>query len=103
MKVRLPSFARSENLQVEKEPEQEPLPKDVRALELLQKVYRGEYKATPQQIRAATKALPFENPKLSAVGVGFLENDTFAERLDRAIEASSRARLIEGRVIERED
>jgi hypothetical protein len=85
------------------EPEQEPLPKDIRALELLQMVYRGDAKATPQQMRAAIEALPFENPKLSAVGVGYLDNNTFAERLDRAIDASNRAKVIEGRVIEVED
>ena len=30
--------------------------------------------------------LPFHLPKLPAVGVGFMTNNTFAERLDRAIE-----------------
>jgi len=54
-------------------------------------------------MRAAIEALAFENPKLSAVGVGYLEGNTFAERLDRAIEASNRAKLIEGRLIERDD
>jgi hypothetical protein len=35
-------------------------------------------------MRAAIgKSLPYENPKLSAVGVGYLTNNTFAERLDR--------------------
>jgi hypothetical protein len=29
--------------------------------------------------------LPFYLPKLSAVGVGYLSNETFAERLERAI------------------
>ena len=40
---------------------------------------------------------------MSAVAVGYLTNNTFAERLDRAIEASNRAKVIEGRVIERDD
>ena len=40
---------------------------------------------------------------MSAVSVGYLTNDTFAERLDRAIRASDRARLIEGRAVEVED
>jgi len=31
-----------------------------------------------------------------AVSVGYLTNDTFAERLERAIRASDRAKLIEG-------
>jgi hypothetical protein len=44
--------------------------------------------------------LPFHLPKLSAIGVGRLTGDDFASRLDRAVEASNRAKLIEGRVIE---
>jgi len=47
--------------------------------------------------------LPFYMPKLSAVGVGYLTNSTFAERLDRAIDRSDRARLIDGRAIEIEE
>jgi hypothetical protein len=38
-------------------------------------------------------------PKLSAVGVGYMTNNTFAERLDRAIDRSDRAKLIEGHAI----
>ena len=41
--------------------------------------------------------LPFYTPKLSAVGVGYMTNNTFVERLDRAIARSERAKLIEGR------
>jgi hypothetical protein len=81
--------------------EQPALPKHIRALDLLQMVYRGELSATPQQIRAATEALPFESPKLTAVGVGYFTNDTFAERLERALRASEK--VIEGRVIEVDD
>jgi hypothetical protein len=33
----------------------------------------------------------------------YLTNDTFAERLERAVERSERAKLIEGRVIESDD
>jgi hypothetical protein len=51
----------------------------------------------------AIELLPFYMPKLSAVGVGYMTNSTFAERLDRAILRSDRAKLIEGRVIERDD
>ena len=39
-------------------------------------------------------------PKLSAVAVGRLTGEDFASRLDRAVEASNRAKLIEGRVID---
>jgi hypothetical protein len=40
---------------------------------------------------------------MSAVSVGYVTGNTFADRLDRAIEASNRAKVIEGRVIERDD
>jgi hypothetical protein len=54
-------------------------------------------------IRAAVEAAPYEHPKLTAVSVGYHDGTAFADRLDRAIEASNRAKLIEGRVIERDD
>ena len=73
------------------------------SLEFLQAVYLNECLPLPVRLRAAIECLPFETPKLSAVGVGYLQNDTFAQRLDRAIEASDKAKLIEGRVIERND
>jgi len=60
-------------------------------------------KLTPTQVRMLIELLPFYMPKLSAVGVGYLTNSTFAERLDRAIDRSDRARLIDGRAIEIEE
>jgi hypothetical protein len=75
------------------------LPKDIDALRLLQMVYRGEFKASPQQMRAAIESLPYENPKLSAVAVGHLTGQDFYTRLEQAVERSDRARLIEGRAI----
>jgi hypothetical protein len=66
-------------------------------------VYRGEFKASPQQMRAAIEALPFENPKLASVAVGHLTAEDFYSRLDRAVERSERARLIDGMAIEVED
>ena len=71
----------------------------VKPLRLLQMVYRGECKASPQQMRAAIEALPYEQPKLSAISVGYLNAQDFASRLDRAIDRSDSARLIEGRAI----
>jgi hypothetical protein len=55
--------------------------------------YRGEVKLTPQQIRCAEARLPHESPRMSAVAVGYLTGDTFAERLERAIQRSDRARM----------
>jgi hypothetical protein len=74
------------------------LPKDIRALELLQMVYRGEVRATPQQMRAAIESLPFENPRMSAVAVGYLDGNAFAEKLERAIARIGPAKLIEAHV-----
>jgi hypothetical protein len=47
--------------------------------------------------------LPFYMPKLSTVGIGYLSDHDFASRLDRAIDRSDCARLIEGRAVEVED
>ena len=45
--------------------------------------------------------LAFENPRMSAVSVGYLDGNTFAEKLEHAIRASEK--VIEGRVIEGDD
>jgi hypothetical protein len=67
------------------------------SLEFLQAVYLNEQLPLSVRMRAAIEALSFEHPKLSAVGVGYYTNDTFAERLERAINRSERALLIEAR------
>ena len=73
------------------------------SLQFLQAVYLNESLPLNLRLRAAIEAAPYEHPRMSAVAVGYLTNNTFAERLDRAIEASNRAKVIEGRVIERDD
>ena len=73
------------------------------SLEFLQAVYLNETLPLPTRLRAAIEAAPYEHPKLTAVSVGYHDGTAFADRLDRAIEASNRAKLIEGRVIERDD
>jgi hypothetical protein len=50
-------------------------------------------------MRAAIESLPYENPKITAVAVGHLTSEDFYNRLERAIEASQRARVIEGKAI----
>jgi hypothetical protein len=64
------------------------LPEDIMALPLLQMAYRGQAKLTPQQMRAAIEALPFENPKVSAVAISHMTDKSFAAALERAIERS---------------
>ena len=103
MNMRLPSFADPANLVRREEPQEPPLPQDIDALRLLQMVYRGEVKESSQQMRAAIESLPFEHPKLTAVGVGYLDGTAFASRLERALMRSERARLIEGTTIRVED
>jgi hypothetical protein len=103
MKMRLPSFAYPENLKVPEEPRAEEIPDNIPLPELAEQVVRGKVKLTPPQLRMLIELLPFHLPKLSAIAVGRLTGEDFATRLDRAVEASNRAKLIEGRVLERDD
>jgi hypothetical protein len=78
-------------------------PERVNSLEYLQRIYRDPTQPTSVRMRAAIEALAFENPRLSAVGVGYMTDETFAERLDRAIARSDRAKLIEAQAVEVEE
>ena len=72
------------------------LPEGIMALSLLQMAYRGKVKLTPQQTRCAIEALPYENPKLSAVAHGHFDVTDFASRLERAIERSKKPLALSG-------
>jgi hypothetical protein len=78
---------------IEAQQDQQPIPENISALALRQMVYRGAVKVSPQQMRAATESLPYENPKLSAVAIASMNERDFATRLER----SNRAKLIEAR------
>ena len=56
-------------------------------LPLLQMAYRGQVQLTPQQMRAAIEALPFEVPKLGVMA-NVTVDGSFAERLERAWNAA---------------
>jgi hypothetical protein len=80
------------------EPDTEPtIPEGIGAKQLLQMVYRGEVKLSAQQMRAAIECLPFEEPKLSAVGFASISGQDFAHQLELAVE---RGRTVPPRVIE---
>jgi hypothetical protein len=72
--------------QQKKEAGDDAIPDNVPLAELAEQVVRGKVKLSAPQLRMLIELLPFHLPKLSAVGVGFMTNNTFAERLDRAIE-----------------
>jgi hypothetical protein len=77
-------------------------PGSVTGLDLLQRVYRNPDVPLPVRMRAAIEALPYEQPKLSAVAFASIDPNSFARALDRAIDRSKGAKLIEGRVIHEE-
>jgi hypothetical protein len=86
------------DLQVVKPREQVELPKDIRALQLLQMEYRGEIELTHNQRRAAIACLQFESPKLGVISTTTMNADDFASMLDRAIARSGMGmKLIEHR------
>jgi hypothetical protein len=87
--------AQLELIEARCEPEE---PDGETALALLQSVYRNKLVPLGVRMRAASEALPSENPKLSAVAVASMTGNEFALRLDRAIMRS--AKLIEAKAVE---
>ena len=102
MKVTLPSFANPANLQVHEDPELEIIPDDIPITELAEDVVRGKRKLTQPQMRMLIELLPYYAPKLTAVAVGYLKGQDFYTRLDRAVDRSEKAKMIEGRIINNE-
>ena len=65
---------------------------DLSPLDFLRAVYLNEAIPLPMRMRAAVEAAPYIHPKLSATAI--LEAGDLAERLERAIERSGKAKLI---------
>jgi hypothetical protein len=76
------------------------IPDHIPLQELAEQVVRGKVKLTPAQQRMLIELLPFYMPKLSSVALGYLNANDFASRLERAVQRSDRAKLIEGRVVQ---
>ena len=76
------------------------IPDDISITELAEDVVRGKRKLSQPQMRMLIELLPYYAPKLTAVAVGYLKGQDFYTRLDRAVDASERAKLIEAKVIE---
>jgi hypothetical protein len=81
----------------------DPIPDDLPLLELAEQVARGKRKVSPQQMRILIELLPYYAPKLTAIAVGHLTAQDFATRLDRAVDRSNRAKLIEGHATQVDD
>jgi hypothetical protein len=75
-------------------------PAPANALDFLQSIYRNPLQPLPVRIRCAVEALPFESAKLTATAL--LTSDDFATLLDKAIERSNGARVINHRPQETE-
>jgi hypothetical protein len=76
------------------------IPDNIPLMQLAEMVVRGKVKLSPPQMRMLIEMLPYVAPKLSAVALSSLTGEEFAKALDRAIEASNRAKLIEAQAIE---
>jgi hypothetical protein len=61
---------------------------DEASLDFLQKVYRSSRQPLSVRMRAASIALPFEKPKLTAIATSSMDGASFAAMLDKAIARS---------------
>jgi hypothetical protein len=66
----------------------------VTPLEFLEAVYSNEELPLPVRLRVAIEAAPYVHPKLSATA-SVIMGDDFAARLERAIDRSNAARIID--------
>ena len=91
---------------VEERNKVDPIPDDISITELAEDVVRGKRKLSQPQMRMLIELLPYYAPKLTAVAVGWQKGEDFYTRLDKAVNASEKAKvvkLIEAQVIEHEE
>ena len=85
--------------QIEAQQQTTTIPDDIPIMELADAVVRGKMKLSSPQMRLLIELLPYHAPKLTAVASAELDGRSFAALLDKAIERSNGARLIEGHAI----
>jgi hypothetical protein len=74
-----------------REDEEPTLPEGCTARQFMQMVMRGELEPTPRQMSAAKALIEYEEPKLSAVAVGHMDETSFAAALERCLARSAAA------------
>ena len=92
-----------DRIEAQQQSKPEPIPDDVPILELVEQVVGGKRKLSREQMRMLIELLPYYAPKLTAIAVGTLNGQDFYTRLDRAVERSERAKVIEAKAVEVED
>ena len=88
------------------EPVAGPIPDDMSLTEVAEEVVRGKRKLDRDQMRMLIELLPYYAPKLTAVAVGWQKGEDFYTRLDKAVTASEKARvvkMIEAQIIKNEE
>ena len=91
---------------VEEQNKVDAIPDHISITELAEDVVRGKRRLTQPQMRMLIELLPYYAPKLTAVAVGWQKGEDFYTRLDKAVSASEKAKvvkMIEAQVIENEE
>ena len=78
---------------MEQQSEHVVLPEGTTARQFMQMVMRGEIDPDPKQFNAAKVLIEYEEPRLSAVAVGHLDQNSFAQALERCLARSAQAHL----------
>jgi len=66
----------------------------VNSIDYLRRIYRDPNQPIPLRMRAAIESLPYENAKITAVAIGRLTGQDFYSRLERAVNASEKAKVV---------
>jgi len=75
-------------------------PEQVNSIDYLRRIYRDPNQPIAARMRAAIESLPYENAKITAVAIGKLTGQDFYTRLEKALQASEKAKVIEATIIE---